>query len=131
MTAGEPAILALDIGTSEAKGGLITAEGRLVATARRAYAMDLDPSIGRAEQDPESWWAALTAVTQDLVEARAPIVAVCCVGQAPTLVAVDARVEPVRPAIQNPGASISFGPISVRNVRKWIENGVTRTESGG
>ena len=61
--------------------------------------MDLDPSIGRAEQDPGSWWAALTAVTQDLVEARAPIVAVSCVGQAPTLVAVDARGEPVRPAI--------------------------------
>lgn len=99
MTAGEPAVLALDIGTSEAKGGLITAEGRMVATARRAYPVDFDPSTGRAEQDPASWWAALTAVTRELVEVDAPIVAVCCVGQAPTLVAVDAQGEAVRPAI--------------------------------
>ena len=99
MTAAEPAILALDIGTSEAKGGLITAEGRLLAAARGAYPMDYDATSGRAEQDPAAWWAALKAVTRELAEAHGPIAAVCCVGQAPTLVAVDALCEPARPAM--------------------------------
>src|SRR5690348_912156 len=82
MTAAGSAILALDIGTSEAKGGLVTTEGRLLATARRGYPMDFDPDTGRAEQDPASWWQALTAITRDLAETGAPIAAVCCVGQA-------------------------------------------------
>jgi len=99
MTAAGSAILALDIGTSEAKGGLVTTEGRLLATARRGYPMNLDPDTGRAEQDPASWWQALTAITRDLAETGAPIAAVCCVGQAPTLVAVDGRGEPVHPAM--------------------------------
>ena len=99
MSAADPAILALDIGTSEAKGGLITADGRLLATARHAYPMDLEASTGGAQQDPASWWRALTAVTRKLAESHAQIAAICCVGQAPTLVTVDVHGQPVRPAI--------------------------------
>jgi xylulokinase len=95
----EPVVLALDIGTSEAKGGLITAEGSLLATARRAYPMDFDAASGRAEQDPAAWWEAIGAVTKELATGPAQITAICCVGQAPTLVAVDRNRAAVRPAI--------------------------------
>jgi xylulokinase len=90
------AILALDIGTSETKAGLISPDGRLLATARRAYPIDYDPASGRSEQDPRSWWRAITEIAQELAQ---PIAAICCVGQGPTLVVVDAAGEPARPAI--------------------------------
>ena len=53
-------LLVLDIGTSEAKGGLVTADGRLLAMAHAGYPIDFDPLTGRSEQDPNSWWLALS-----------------------------------------------------------------------
>ena len=99
MDSQRAVILALDIGTSEAKGGLITAEGRLLATARGAYPIDFDPASGRSEQDPRSWWRALGAISQELSVGAPPIAAICCVGQGPTLVGVDAQGDPTRPAL--------------------------------
>ena len=99
MSAAEPAILALDIGTSEAKGGLITADGRMVATARVGYPMDFDPATGRSEQDPDSWWRGISTITRELAKGPFSIEAICCVGQGPTLVIVDSAGEAVRPAV--------------------------------
>ena len=99
MSAAEPVVLALDIGTSEAKGGLITADGRMVATARVGYPMDFDPATGRSEQDPGSWWRAVSAIARDLASAPSSIAAICCVGQGPTLVTVDSAGEATRPAV--------------------------------
>ena len=99
MSAEEPVILALDIGTSEAKGGLIAANGRLLATARVGYPIDFDAATGRSEQDPGSWWRAVSAITRELARARPSIAAICCVGQGPTLVVVDAAGDPTRPAV--------------------------------
>src|SRR2546423_5837025 len=57
-SAKESVLLVLDIGTSEAKGGLVTADGRMLGAARAGYAIDFDPLTGRSEQDPRSWWRA-------------------------------------------------------------------------
>lgn len=92
-------VLALDLGTSETKGGLITGDGKLVATARAGYPLALDLATGSAEQDPEEWWRALVAVIRQLAAHGGPIAAICCVGQGPTLVAVDDAGRPVRPAL--------------------------------
>jgi xylulokinase len=92
-------ILALDIGTSEAKGGLITADGRLRATARAGYPIDFDAATGRSEQDSRSWWRALAAISRELSAGDPPIAAICCVGHGPTLVVIDADGEPTRPAL--------------------------------
>ena len=89
MSRRRPAVLALDIGTTEAKGGLVSDDGRLLATARAGYGLDLDLSRGSAEQDPEAWWRAIVAVVRQLAAEDGPIAAICCVGQGPTLVAVD------------------------------------------
>lgn len=93
-------VLALDIGTSEAKAGLVAADGRLVASARGAYPLDLDPESGRAEQDPESWWEALSNVTREVIRhAPGQVAAICCVGQGPTMVPVEADGRATHPAM--------------------------------
>jgi len=99
VSAAEPVVLALDIGTSEAKGGLITADGRMVATGRVGYQIDFDPATGRSEQDPGSWWRAVSTITHQLASAPSSIAAICCVGQGPTLVVVDSAGEATRAAL--------------------------------
>ena len=101
MAATPPAILAIDLGTTELKAGLLTADGRLLAADRQAYPIDHDTTTGRAEQDPEAWWGALIAVTNRVIAAAVgpDIAAICCVGQGPTLVAVDAAGLASHPAI--------------------------------
>ncbi len=100
MTAAEPIILGIDLGTSETKAGLLAGDGRLLAMARAPHPLDLEAGSGRAEQDPEDWWSALRTVIAQLGPAtRAPVAAICCVGQGPTLVAADATGRATRPAI--------------------------------
>ena len=100
MAAREPAILGIDLGTNEVKSGLVTLDGRLLASARAGYATDLGRQPGWAEQDPGAWWAALTETTRELAGLDvADIVAVSADGHGPTLVAVDATGHPTRPAI--------------------------------
>jgi xylulokinase len=95
-----PAVLGLDLGTSEAKAALVGLDGRLLGLGRGAYPTDVGAD-GRAEQDPRDWWVAVTVAVRSLsgVVAGAEVLAICCVGQGPTLVAVDADGEPVRPAL--------------------------------
>ncbi len=122
--ASEGAILALDLGTSVLKAGLVGLDGSVIAAARAAY-----PTIedgGLAEQRPEDWWAAVVEATGELLEgtpsgpgpaavgagpaaggvrgggrrlARPEIVAVALDGQGPTCVATGADGRPVRRAI--------------------------------
>jgi len=99
-----PAVLGLDVGTTEAKAALVGLDGRLLGLGRAAYPIDLGPG-GRAEQDPRLWRAALAEAVSSLapvsvVGRDAPeILAICCVAQGPTLVAVDVAGEPVHSAI--------------------------------
>jgi xylulokinase len=95
-----PAVLGLDLGTSEAKAALVALDGRLLGLGRGTYPTDTGPD-GRAEQDPRGWWTAVAAAVRSLAPAIADAepLAVCCVGQGPTLTVVDVTGEPVRPAI--------------------------------
>jgi xylulokinase len=92
VTTSDPrAILALDLGTSAAKAGVVALDGRLRGEARAPYPLLLDGEPGRAEQDPDAWWdallhAAAIALAQATVEGALEPVAICCVGQGPTLV---------------------------------------------
>ena len=102
-----PAVLGLDLGTSDAKAALIGLDGTLLGLGRAGYPTDLGAD-GRAEQDPGDWWAALGAATRAATAVRrepgeppriVELLAICAVGQGPTLVALDADARPVRPAI--------------------------------
>jgi sugar (pentulose or hexulose) kinase len=93
-----PAVLGLDIGTTEAKALCLGLDGRLIGLGRAGYGMDTGPD-GRAEQDPSEWWSALAAAVRQLDLAGIDILAVCGVTQGPTLVATDDAGMPVRAAV--------------------------------
>jgi xylulokinase len=96
-----PAVLGIDLGTTEAKALLVGLDGRALAAGRAPIRTErgLD---GRAEQDPRGWWAAVAAATralEPLTAGDAQVLAVCGVGQGPTLAVVDGDGLPIRPAI--------------------------------
>jgi len=106
------AVLGLDLGTSEAKAGLFDLDGRPLGIARRACPIEIGPD-GRAEQDPADWWRALAASVRALDTSAVELVAICGVGQGPTLAVLDEQARPVRPAItwqdRRTGGATGFG----------------------
>ena len=104
MTADPRVLVAIDLGTSAVKAGILTAEGRLRGFARVPYALLLDGAAGRAEQHPDAWWTALVraigiAGAQAGVDGPVEALAICVVGQGPTLVATAADGHALAPAI--------------------------------
>lgn len=100
MIAAGGAVLAIDLGTTEAKAGLVRFDGELLSLARRTY--DLwRPAEGEVEQDPERWWKAVVDTIRDALAAapELPILAIGLDGQGPTLVPTDETGRPTRPAI--------------------------------
>jgi xylulokinase len=99
VTTPAAAILGIDLGTTEVKVGLVGLDGRLLAMARAGYGLEVGAD-GRAEQDPEAWWSAVVVAVHALRPPEAvDVVAIGVDGHGPTLVAVDSRGVPVRPAI--------------------------------
>jgi xylulokinase len=100
MNRREPVLLGLDLGTTEVKAGLITADGRLIALARAGYGQDPPGGHGWVEQDPGAWWSAVVGAVRGLhLTDTTEIAAIGVDGHGPTLVAVDGRGEATRPAI--------------------------------
>ncbi len=100
MTSRPPAILAIDLGTTSAKAGLVGLDGTVIAWGTLASGGILADAAGRAEQDPEAWWEAVVGVGRELVSRHAAeVVAIAADGHGPTLAAVDADGRPTRPAI--------------------------------
>jgi xylulokinase len=100
MSYRPPAVLGLDLGTTEVKAGLVTLDGRILALGRGSYALDVDGGPGWAEQDPGAWWSAVVGAVRALrATDHADVVAIATDGHGPTLVSVDARGEATRPAI--------------------------------
>lgn len=98
---GRPvAFLGIDIGSSELRAGLVTADGRLLGLERATHEMTVDPGRGWAEQDPDAWWIGLVKVVAAL-QSRGDIeiAGIAVDGHGPTMVAVDAHGRSVRPAI--------------------------------
>ncbi len=105
VTDATPAILGIDLGTTEVKAGLVALDGTLLGIARAGYGLEVGHGPGRAEQDPGAWWSSVVAVVRALHRTTAPdgsavdIVAIGVDGHGPTFVPVDARGEATRPAI--------------------------------
>ena len=96
----ETAVLAIDLGTTEVKAGLVGLDGRLLGLARAGYATSADPATGRAEQDPDAWWGAIGLAVRELVRLDiGDVAAIGIDGHGPTLVAVDAAGAVTHPAI--------------------------------
>lgn len=104
MTTDPRVLVAVDLGTSAAKAAVLAPDGRLRGFARVPYELLLDGSPGRAEQHPEAWWAGLVrgvgiAGAQATGDGPVEPVAICVVGQGPTLVATAADGRALAPAI--------------------------------
>jgi xylulokinase len=104
VTADPRVLVAVDLGTSALKAGVLSPDGRLRGFARVPYPLLLDGTPARAEQDPDAWWTALVrgvgiALAQVTVDGPAEPLAVCIVGQGPTLVATAADGRALAPAI--------------------------------
>jgi xylulokinase len=100
VTGRPPAVLAIDLGTTSAKAGLVGLDGGLIASASAPAGPVTGDATGRAEQDPEAWWTAVVAVVRELVARdAADVVAIAADGHGPTLTAVDADGRPTRAAI--------------------------------
>ena len=83
-----PAVLGLDLGTTEVKAGLVDLDGRLLGLARAGYGLDVSGGRGWAEQDPGAWWSAVISAVRALrAEDLADVVAIGVDGHGPTLVA--------------------------------------------
>lgn len=96
-----PALLAIDLGTTQAKAGLVGLDGRLLALARATYPLVTDGPSGAAEQDPSDWWAAIRSMTAELLTLVGPVSirAIGLDGQGPTLVAAGSDGGPIGRAV--------------------------------
>jgi xylulokinase len=95
-------ILGIDVGTTNVKALLATPDGKPVASATAGYPL-LTPRPGWVEQNAEDWWAGTTRVAREVVAAAgvAPeaVAAIGVSGQGCAATLIDARGNPIRPAI--------------------------------
>lgn len=95
-------LLGIDLGTSSAKALLLREDGRVLGSSSGGYPI-LTPSVGYAEQEPSSWWLAVTDAVKRLLGETGvvsrEIAGVGLSGQMHGMVPLDESREVVRPAI--------------------------------
>ena len=98
--AGAPGelVFGLDVGTSGVKGLALDPGGRVLAAAEAGYGLST-PRAGWAEQDPEDWWQAASAVLARLQADAGRPAGIGLSGQMHGLVALDSAGRVLRPAI--------------------------------
>ena len=96
---GPPAVLGLDLGTSQVKALLCDAAGAVLGRGVAGYQVAA-PRPGWAEIDPEQWWQAARAAARSAAgPVRAEVAAIAAVGQMHGLVLYSERSGVLRPAI--------------------------------
>lgn len=96
-----PEYLAIDLGTSSVKAGLVDARGEVRVHVQGEAAPVSRPQPGWAEQHPDEWWAAIRGVLERLatltpLERAAALV---FTGQSFGALAVDAAGQPLAPCL--------------------------------
>ena len=98
----EDLLLGIDVGTSSVKTALVDLRGKLQAASAAEYPLHhIRPAW--VEQNPEDWWQgacrAMRAVLAQVAHGRERVRAVAVSCQTPTLLPLDRRGQPLRPAI--------------------------------
>jgi xylulokinase len=95
-------LIGADIGSQSVKAILLDPDGREVGSAGQACTMS-HPASGWAEQDPAQWRIGLAAAVQQVLESAgvraAEVTHLGLASQVDGVVAVDAALKPLRPAI--------------------------------
>jgi xylulokinase len=95
-------IIGIDVGSQSVKGILCAPDGQPMRTAAHPCAM-VHPASGWSDQDPGEWRRGMAAVVRDLLRtgglARADVSHVGVACQVDGVVALDAALLPLRPAI--------------------------------
>src|ERR1700685_1541649 len=95
-------LLAIDIGSSQCKAVVFTAAGEVIARSVSAYFPDFSqPDF--AEMDPTNFWRAVCATSREVTPdvGKDPVQAICLSSHGETFIPVNAKGEPVGPAILN------------------------------
>jgi xylulokinase len=96
---GPPAVLGIDLGTSQVKALLCAADGTVLGQGVAGYQVST-PRDGWAETDPEQWWRAAAAAVRSAVgPATAEVAGLAVVGQMHGLVLYSERMGVLRPAV--------------------------------
>jgi xylulokinase len=94
-----PAVLGIDLGTSQVKALLCACDGTVLGQGAAGYQVQV-PRSGWAEADPEQWWRGVrTAVREALGPAPAEVAGLAPVGQMHGLVLQAERSGVLRPPI--------------------------------
>jgi xylulokinase len=94
-----PAVLGLDLGTSQVKALLCAADGTVLGRGSASYQVSV-PRPGWAETDPEHWWqAACAAVRAAAGPAPAEVAGLAVAGQMHGVILCTERAVALRPAI--------------------------------
>ena len=98
----QPFVLAVDLGTSGCKCGLVGLDGVVWKWAFRPVPLHIVDQIG-AEQAPEDWWNAFVGAARDLIPALpdlgGEVAAICCSCQGECTVPVDRSGRPLHRAL--------------------------------
>lgn len=98
-----PLFLALDQGTQSARAMLFDVKGELVAKSQRHIEPYISPAPGAAEQDADYFWEELGQACQrlwlDFPDLKERVIGVSLTTQRASVVCLDARKKPLRPAI--------------------------------
>jgi xylulokinase len=93
-------LLGVDVGTTATKAVLVDNAGHIISQGRAEYPTKY-LQAGWVEQDPNDWWLSFCKAVEiaQAGAAGAQIIGVAISAQAPTLIAVDAKGDPVRDAM--------------------------------
>ena len=94
-------LLGIDVGTTGTKALLFRQDGKLMGQAYRDYPMS-NPNVGYSEQNAEDWWNAVRDTVRELCSCKdvaSYVAAISLSLQGGTVVPVDARGTPLRPAM--------------------------------
>lgn len=89
--------LGVDLGTTSVKVIALDQKGRILASASSQHGIEESSLVVQA--DPESWWRSMVVALRKLTVDLKDTIAVGFSGNMSSLVLVDSRLRPVRPAI--------------------------------
>ncbi len=97
----EAYLIGLEIGTTRAKAGIFTLDGKFAGKSSREYALHTGYGEGAATSNPLDWWFAVKEILKEICSVinKANIRGITVGSHGPSLVALDKEGIPIGPSI--------------------------------